>query len=84
MDQDQDFSKLRNLLALKKLDMPSDTQIDQVLIEFHRRQLPRVTAAPPVDETAEGEDASDAEDGVEPGVHAGLPPCSYSSRRSNE
>jgi hypothetical protein len=38
MDQDQDFSKLRNLLALKKLDMPSDTQVDQFLIEFHRRQ----------------------------------------------
>jgi len=38
MDQDQDFSKLRNLLALKKLDMPMDTQIDQFLIEFHRRQ----------------------------------------------
>jgi hypothetical protein len=38
MDQDQDFSSLRNLLALKRLDMPSDTQVDQFLIEFHRRQ----------------------------------------------
>jgi hypothetical protein len=38
MDQHQDFSKLRNLLALKKLEMPLDTQIDQFLIEFHRRQ----------------------------------------------
>src|ERR1700677_172322 len=38
MDQDQDFSVLRNLLALKKLDMPQDTQVDQFLIEFHRRQ----------------------------------------------
>ena len=38
MDQNQDFSKLRNLLALKKLEMPLDTQVDQFLIEFHRRQ----------------------------------------------
>lgn len=38
MDQDQDFSALRNLLALKKHDMPVDTQVDQFLIEFHRRQ----------------------------------------------
>ena len=38
MDQDQDFSSLRNLLASTKLDMPQDTQVDQFLIEFHRRQ----------------------------------------------
>ena len=38
MDQDQDFSALRNLLALKRLDMPKDTQVNQFLIEFHRRQ----------------------------------------------
>lgn len=38
MDQDQDFSALRKLLALKKLDMPQDTQVDEFLIEFHRRQ----------------------------------------------
>lgn len=38
MDQNQDFSKLRDLLALKKLEMPTDTRIDQFLIEFHRRQ----------------------------------------------
>jgi hypothetical protein len=38
MDQDQDFSSLRNLLALTRLDMPQDTQIDQFLIEFHHRQ----------------------------------------------
>lgn len=38
MDQNQDFSKLRNLLALNKLEMPQDTKIDQFLIEFHRRQ----------------------------------------------
>ena len=38
MDQHQDFSPLRELLALKKLEMPTDTRIDQFLIEFHRRQ----------------------------------------------
>jgi hypothetical protein len=38
MDQDQDFSSLRNLLALKKLDLPQDTQIEEFLIELHRRQ----------------------------------------------
>ena len=37
-NQDQDFSALRSLLALKRLDMPNDTQVDQFLIEFHRRQ----------------------------------------------
>jgi hypothetical protein len=38
MDHDQDFSALRNLLALKRLEISSDTQVDQFLIEFHRRQ----------------------------------------------
>jgi len=38
MNQDQDFSALRNLLASCRLDMPKDTQVDQFLIEFHRRQ----------------------------------------------
>ena len=38
MDQNHDFSKLQNLLALKRLDLPQDTQIDQFLTEFHRRQ----------------------------------------------
>ncbi|HUB68063.1 MAG TPA: hypothetical protein VL981_11320 [Candidatus Methylacidiphilales bacterium] len=38
MDENQDFSALRNLLALKKLDAPLDARIDQFLIEFHRRQ----------------------------------------------
>jgi hypothetical protein len=38
MDQNQDFSKLHNLLALRKIGMPSDTRVDQFLIEFHRRQ----------------------------------------------
>ncbi len=38
MEQDQDFSSLRELLALQKLDLPQDTQIDQFLAEFHHRQ----------------------------------------------
>jgi len=38
MDQDQDFSALRNLLALKRNDLPQDTQIDEFLTELHRRQ----------------------------------------------
>jgi len=29
---------LRNLLASCRLDMPKDTQVDQFLVEFHRRQ----------------------------------------------
>ena len=48
MDQDQDFSSLRNLLALKKLDMPNDTQIDQFLIEFHRRQRAQLLVPQPI------------------------------------
>ena len=38
MDQDQDFSSLRNLLASTRLDMPKDTQVNEFLVEFHRRQ----------------------------------------------
>lgn len=38
MDQNQDFSELRNLLALKRLEMPADTEVNRFLIEFHRRQ----------------------------------------------
>jgi len=38
MDQNQDFSALRNLLALKKLEVPMDTEVNRFLIEFHRRQ----------------------------------------------
>ena len=38
MDQNQDFSALRNLLALKRNDLPQDTQIDEFLTELHRRQ----------------------------------------------
>jgi hypothetical protein len=38
MDHNQDFSALRNLLALKRLETPMDTEIERFLIEFHRRQ----------------------------------------------
>jgi hypothetical protein len=38
MSQNQDFSSLRNLLALKKLEVPMDTEVNRFLIEFHRRQ----------------------------------------------
>jgi len=38
MDQNTDFSKLRNVLALKRLDIPMDTEVNRFLIEFHRRQ----------------------------------------------
>jgi hypothetical protein len=38
MENDHDFSALRNLLALKKLETPQDTDINRFLIEFHRRQ----------------------------------------------
>lgn len=38
MNQDHDFSALRNLLALKREDMPKDTQVEDFLAEFHRRQ----------------------------------------------
>jgi len=38
MDQNTDFSKLRNVLALKRLELPMDTEVNRFLIEFHRRQ----------------------------------------------
>jgi hypothetical protein len=38
MDQNQDFSALRNLLALKRLETPMNPEVDRFLIEFHRRQ----------------------------------------------
>jgi hypothetical protein len=38
MDHDHDFSSLRNLLALRRLDVPMDTEVNRFLIEFHRRQ----------------------------------------------
>jgi hypothetical protein len=48
MDNDQDFSSLRHLLALKRLDMPQDTQVDQFLIEFHNRQRAQLLVPQPV------------------------------------
>jgi len=38
MEQEHDFSGLRNLLALKRLEVPMDTEVNRFLIEFHRRQ----------------------------------------------
>jgi len=38
MEPTPDFSKLRNVLALKRLEIPMDTEINRFLIEFHRRQ----------------------------------------------
>jgi hypothetical protein len=38
METKNDFSSLRNLLALKRLEIPMDTEVDRFLIEFHRRQ----------------------------------------------
>ena len=38
MDHETDFSALRNLLALRRLDVPMDTEVNRFLIEFHRRQ----------------------------------------------
>jgi len=44
MDKNQDFSALRNLLALKRLEMPMDTEINRFLIELHRRQRAQLIA----------------------------------------
>ena len=38
MDSHDDFAALRNLLALKRLETPLETEVDRFLIEFHRRQ----------------------------------------------
>jgi hypothetical protein len=38
MEHDHDFSALRKVLALQKLEQPQDTEVDRFLIEFHRRQ----------------------------------------------
>jgi hypothetical protein len=38
MKHETDFSALQDLLALKKLEMPADTEVDRFLIELHRRQ----------------------------------------------
>ena len=44
MDQNQDFSALRQLLASTRLDLPQDTQVDQFLAEFHHRQRVQLLA----------------------------------------
>lgn len=46
MDQNQDFTALRNLLALKRNDLPQDTQIDEFLTELHRRQRAQLLVPP--------------------------------------
>jgi hypothetical protein len=38
MERNDDFASLRNLLAIKRLEIPMDTEINRFLIEFHRRQ----------------------------------------------
>jgi hypothetical protein len=38
MNEDHDFTALRNLLALQRHDLPQDTQVEEFLTEFHRRQ----------------------------------------------
>jgi hypothetical protein len=38
MKHETDFSALQNLLALKRLETPADTEVDRFLIELHRRQ----------------------------------------------
>jgi hypothetical protein len=38
MENKDDFAPLRNVLALKRLDVPMDTEVNRFLIEFHRRQ----------------------------------------------
>ena len=48
MNQDQDFSSLRELLALTRLDLPQDTQVDEFLVEFHRRQRAQLLVPQPI------------------------------------
>lgn len=38
MNDNHDFSALSSLLALRKNDYPQDTQVEEFLTEFHRRQ----------------------------------------------
>jgi hypothetical protein len=38
MERNDDFASLRNLLAIKRLELPMDTEVNRFLIEFHRRQ----------------------------------------------
>ena len=48
MDQNQDFSALCNLLALKRFDLPKDTQVNEFLTELHRRQRAQLLVRPSV------------------------------------
>src|SRR5271155_479168 len=38
MKHETDFTALQNLLALKRLETPVNTEVDRFLIELHRRQ----------------------------------------------
>jgi hypothetical protein len=38
MTHDHDFSAVQGLLALRRSEMPTDTEVNRFLIEFHRRQ----------------------------------------------
>lgn len=38
MERNDDFASLRNLLAIKRLEIPMETEVNRFLIEFHRRQ----------------------------------------------
>lgn len=38
MEHQDDFAALRNVLAIKRLEIPMDTEVNRFLIEFHRRQ----------------------------------------------
>lgn len=38
MERNDEFASLRNLLAIKRLELPMDTEVNRFLIEFHRRQ----------------------------------------------
>jgi hypothetical protein len=38
MNDNHDFSALQSLLATKRFDYPQDTQVEDFLAEFHRRQ----------------------------------------------
>jgi hypothetical protein len=38
MERKDEFASLRNVLAIKRLEIPMDTEVNRFLIEFHRRQ----------------------------------------------
>ena len=54
MDQNEDFTALRQLLASTRLDLPQDTQVDQFLAEFHHRQRVQMLAKKTLFATATG------------------------------